>query len=107
MGMKIKKDDEIIVLAGKDKGRTGKVLRVLPKAKKVLIEGVNLVKKHKRPNPQKNEQGGIVEKEMPLAVSNVAILNPVTKKADRVWFKHLEDGRKVRCFRSNNEQVDI
>ena len=89
---KIKKGDEIIVLAGKDKGRQGKVLSVR-KNHRVVVEGINMCKKHMRPNPQKNIQGGIVDKEQPIHVSNLAIYNPTTKKADRVGFKFLEDGR--------------
>ena len=103
---KIKKDDTVMVIAGKDKGRTGKVIKLLSKSR-LLVEGVNMVKKHVRPNPQKNEQGGILDREAGIHVSNVAILNPVGKKADRVGFKILEDGKKVRCFKSNDEQVDI
>lgn len=101
---KIRKGDEIVVLAGKDKGRRGTVLRCVD-AEHVLVEAVNRVKKHVRPNPVKGQAGGIVEKEMPLHVSNVALVNPVTQKADRVGFKVLEDGRKVRFFKSNGELV--
>ncbi len=103
---KIKKDDMVIVLTGRDKGRTGKVIKQVGDDK-VLVEGVNIIKKHMKPNPQKNTEGGIIERESSINVSNVAILNPVTKKADRVGFKILEDGRKVRCFKSNGENVDI
>ncbi len=102
---KIKRDDSVIVIAGKDKGRQGKVLRILER--KVLVEGVNLVKKHKKPNPAANQPGGIIEKEMPLDASNVALYNPATKKADRVGIKTLTDGKKVRYFKSNGEMVDI
>lgn len=102
---KIKKGDEIIVLTGKDKGRQGKVLAV-HKNDRVTVGGVNLCKKHLRGNPHKNIQGGIVEKEKPIHVSNVALYNPAMKKADRVGFRFLEDGRKVRYFKSNNELVD-
>lgn len=102
---KIKKSDSVIVLSGKDKGRTGVVLKVLKN--KLLVEGVNMIKKHVKPNPQANTQGGIIDREAPIHCSNVAILNPVTKKADRVGFKVLNDGRKVRLFKSNSEQVDI
>ena len=102
---KIKKGDEVIVTTGKDKGKRGAVLRVVD-AEHVLVEGANMVKKHQRPNPMKNQQGGIVTKEMPLHVSNVAIWNPVTKKADRVGFRTLEDGRKVRFFKSNGEMIN-
>ena len=103
---RIKKGDEIIVIAGKDKGRRGTVLRVLDNGK-VLVENVNVVKKHQKPNPNVGIQGGIVEKEMPLQVSNVMLFNPITNKGDRVGIKTLEDGRRVRIFKSNNEVVDI
>jgi large subunit ribosomal protein L24 len=102
---KIKKNDDVIVISGKDKGKRGTVLRVLD-ADHVLVEGANRVKKHQRPNPMKNTTGGIVEKEMPLHVSNVAIFNPTTKKADRIGTKSLEDGRRVRTFKSNGEVID-
>jgi large subunit ribosomal protein L24 len=102
---KIKKGDEVIVLAGKDKGKRGLVLSVVS-AEKVLVEGVNTVKKHQKPNPNKGIEGGIIEKQMPINTSNVAIYNVQTKKADRVGFKILEDGKKVRFFKSNNEVVD-
>ena len=99
---KIRKGDEVIVLAGKDKGKRGAVVRCVD-AERVLIDGVNRVKKHTKPNPVKGQVGGIVEKEMPIHVSNVAVFNPVTQKADRVGFKTLEDGKKVRFFKSNGE----
>ncbi|ORU92338.1 MAG: 50S ribosomal protein L24 [Cycloclasticus sp. symbiont of Poecilosclerida sp. N] len=99
---KIKKGDEVIVLTGKDKGKRGLVLSVVS-ADKVLIEGINTVKKHQKPNPNKGVEGGIIEKQMPINVSNVAIYNEQTKKADRVGFRTLEDGKKVRFFKSNNE----
>jgi large subunit ribosomal protein L24 len=102
---KIKKGDEVVVITGKDKGRRGSVLRVVD-AEHVLVEGANKVKKHTRPNPLKGTAGGIIEKEMPLHVSNVAIFNPATQKADRVGFRMLEDKRKVRFFKSNGELVD-
>jgi len=102
---KIRKGDEVVVLTGKDKGRRGAVLRRVD-AERVIVEGVNRVKKHVRPNPLKGETGGIVEKEMPIHVSNVALFNPAAQKADRVGFKVLEDGRKVRFFKSNGELVD-
>ena len=104
MASKIRRDDEVIVLAGKDKGKTGKVTKVLVEDSKVFVEGVNLIKKHQKPVPQLQQAGGIVEKEAPLHVSNVAILNPTTGKADRVGFR-VEDGKKVRFFKSNNELV--
>ena len=101
---KIRKGDEVAVLTGKDKGKRGTVLRV--DGDVVVVEGINRVKKHVRPNPMKGQVGGIVEKEMPIQVSNVAVFNAATQKADRVGFKVLEDGRKVRCFKSNGEVVD-
>lgn len=103
---KIKKGDEIVVLTGKDKGKRGNVLRVLPDADKVLVENINVVKKHQKGNPQMGTPGGIIDKEMPIHVSNVSLVNPATGKADRVGFKLLDDGRKVRCFKSNGEVVD-
>jgi len=103
---KLKKGDDIIVIAGKDKGKRGTVTTVMPQNDRVLVEGINMVKKHQKPNPAMGAPGGIVEKEMPLHVSNVAIFNPGTGKADRVGIKILEDGRKVRIFKSNNEVID-
>ncbi len=100
---KIKKGDNVVVLTGRDKGKRGDVTRVA--GDQVLVAGVNQVKKHQRPNPMKGEQGGIVTKEAPIHVSNVAIWNPVTKKADRIGVRMLEDGRKVRFFKSNGEQI--
>ncbi len=102
---RIRKGDQVVVLAGKDKGRRGSVLRVLDDGH-VVVEGINRVKKHQKPNPFKGTTGGIVEKEMPLDASNLALFNPGTQKADRVGFKVLEDGRKVRVFKSNGEMVD-
>ena len=104
MASKIRRDDEVIVLAGKDKGKTGKVTKVLVETSKVYVEGVNLIKKHTKPVPQLQQPGGIVEKEAPLHVSNVAILNPKSGKADRVGFR-IEDGKKVRFFKSDNELI--
>ncbi|MBU0603651.1 MAG: 50S ribosomal protein L24 [Gammaproteobacteria bacterium] len=101
---KIRKGDEVVVLAGKDRGRRGTVLRRVDE-RSVLVEGVNRVKKHQRPNPMKGQQGGIVEKEMPIDISNVALFNPATSKGDRVGIKTLEDGAKVRFFKSNGELV--
>ncbi len=101
---KIRKGDEVAVLTGKDKGKRGTVLRV--DVDVVVVEGINRVKKHVRPNPMKGQVGGIVEKEMPIQISNVAVFNAATQKADRVGFKVLEDGRKVRVFKSNGEVVD-
>jgi large subunit ribosomal protein L24 len=102
---KIKKGDDVIVITGKDKGKRGTVLRVVD-VEHVLVEGANRVKKHQRPNPMKNTTGGIVDKEMPLHVSNVAIFNPTTQKADRIGSKRLDDGRRVRCYHSNGEVID-
>jgi len=103
---KIRKGDHVVVLTGKDKGKRGSVLRRVGD-EHVVVEGVNKVKKHAKPNPLKNQPGGIVEKEMPINVSNVALLNPQTHKADRVGFKVMQDGRKVRVFKSNGEMVDV
>jgi len=105
---KIKKNDEVVVIAGKSKGVRGKVLRIIKKDKKlkVIVEGVNLVKKHTKGNPQANKPGGIIEREAALDLSNVALFNPITKKADKVGFKVL-DGKKVRYFKSNNELVEV
>jgi large subunit ribosomal protein L24 len=104
--MKIRKGDEVIVTTGKDKGKRGTVLRMLLAEEKLVVEGVNRVKRHTRPNPMKNEQGGIVEKEMPIHMSNVALFNAKTGKGDKVGIKTLDDGRRVRMFKSNGEQVD-
>jgi large subunit ribosomal protein L24 len=103
---KIRKGDQVYVTTGKDKGKRGTVLRVLP-TDKVIVEGINVVKRHTKPNPTLGTPGGIVQKEAPLHVSNVAIFNPMTSKPDRVGIKTLEDGRKVRFFKSNNEVVDV
>jgi large subunit ribosomal protein L24 len=103
---KIKKGDDVIVITGKDKGKRGQVTRVLTDEGRVIVENINVAKKHEKPNPQLGVQGGIVEKEMPMDISNVAIFNPATGKADRVGFKSLEDGRKVRYFKSNGEVLD-
>ncbi|MBI2959978.1 MAG: 50S ribosomal protein L24 [Betaproteobacteria bacterium] len=102
---KIRKGDDVIVIAGRDKGKRGTVLRRVD-GDHLLVEGVNRVKKHMRPNPAKGVTGGIVDKDMPIHVSNVALYNPQTKKADRVGIKVVEDGRKVRVFKSNDEMVD-
>ena len=102
---KIRKGDLVILITGRDKGRRGAVLEVLADDR-VRVEGLNMSKKHQRPNPQIGQQGGIIEREAPLHVSNVQLYNPATKKGDRVGFKALENGRKVRIFRSNNEVVD-
>lgn len=104
---KVKKDDTVIVIAGKDKGRVGKVIRVLIKKGKAVIEGINIVSKNVKPNPERKIEGGITQKEMPIDLSNVALLNLASNKADRVGFKTLEDGRKVRYFKSSGEVVDV
>lgn len=101
---KIKRNDEVIVLTGKDKGKRGKVQAVVNDAR-IIVSGVNIVKKHQKPNPQMNVAGGIIEKEAPLNISNVAIYNPETGKADRVGFK-VEDGKKQRIFKSNGAAID-
>ncbi len=103
---KIRKGDEVMVITGKDRGKRGIVVQVRAD-QRVVVENVNIVKRHTKPNPNKGVAGGIVEKEMPLHVSNVAIFNPVTKKPDRVGIRTLEDGRKVRFFKSNDEVVDV
>ena len=102
---KIKTGDEVIVLAGKDKGARGSVTRVRPDGK-VFVEGVNMVKRHTKPNPNANQPGGIVEQEAALDRSNIALYNPATGRGDRVGFKVLDDGRKVRVYRSSGEVVD-
>jgi len=104
MTSKIRRDDEIVVIAGKDKGKQGKVLKVITGKDRLIVEGVNLVKKHQKPNPQLSVPGGIIEKEASIHVSNIAIVNPETGKADRVGFR-FEDGKKVRIFKSNGEQI--
>lgn len=106
MAMKIKKGDTVIVLAGKDKGRQGEVKRRVS-VDLVLVDGINKVKKHVRPNPNRQIEGGIVEKEMPIHISNVAIYNSATQRADKIGFKILDDGRKVRYFKSNNDVIDV
>ena len=103
---KIRKGDQVVVLSGRDKGRKGAVLQVLGDGR-VLIESINRVKKHQKPNPQANKQGGIIEKEMPLPASKVAIWNPSAKKGDRVGIKVLADGKRVRFFKSNGEMLDV
>ncbi|MGZ8201929.1 MAG: 50S ribosomal protein L24 [Burkholderiales bacterium] len=103
---KIRKGDDVVVITGRDRGKRGTVLRIVD-SEYIVVEGANRVKKHQRPNPMKGVQGGIIEKEMPLHVSNVALFNPGTKKADRVGVRTLEDGRHVRFFKSNGEVVDV
>jgi large subunit ribosomal protein L24 len=102
---KIRKGDQVVVLSGRDKGRQGQVLQVLASGH-VLVENVNKQKKHQKPNQQANQPGGIIEKEMPLAISKVAIWNAGSKKADRIGYKTLADGKKVRFFKSNGEMLD-
>lgn len=104
---RIRKGDEVVVLAGKDKGKRGVVLNVLHKEEKVIVENINMIKRHTKGNPMQGTAGGIIEKEAPLHISNVAMWNSVAGKPDRVGFKKLEDGRKVRYFKSNNEVVDV
>jgi len=103
---KIRQGDDVVVLTGKDKGKRGTVLRLL-KDGRAIVENVNMAKKHQKPNPQRGVPGGIVDKEMPLHLSNVGLYNPEKDGADRVGFKVLEDGRKVRVFKSNGEVVDV
>jgi large subunit ribosomal protein L24 len=103
---KIRKGDEVIVIAGKDKGKRGAVVRRVG-VEHVVVKDVNRVKKHVKPNPMKGEVGGVVDKDMPLHISNVSLYNPATKKADRVGFKSLENGKKVRVFKSNGEVVGV
>ena len=102
---KVIKGDDVIVLAGRDKGKRGTVLRILNN-RQVLVDSVNVVKKHFRPNPNNGETGGIIQKEMPFALSNVAVYNPNSNKGDRIGIKWLEDGRKVRFFKSDGEVID-
>ena len=102
---KIKKGDQVVVLSGRDKGRRGSVVQVT-RGGAVLVEGINKVKRHTKPNPQANQPGGIIEKEMPMPLSKVALWNPAAKKADRVGIRKLADGKKVRFFKSNGEVVD-
>lgn len=103
---KIKVGDDVMVVAGKDKGKRGSVLKVIDRAQ-VLVENVNLAKKHQKPNPNKGVPAGIIDKEMPLHISNVGLYNPAKGRADRVGFKVLADGRKVRVFKSDGEVVDV
>ena len=103
---RLKKGDDVIVIAGKDKGRRGTILKMLADDR-VLVENVNMIKKHTRPNPNKGETGGIVEREAPLQASNVMLYIPRAKKGDRVGIRTLDDGRKVRFFKSDNEVVDV
>jgi large subunit ribosomal protein L24 len=102
---RVRKGDEVVVLAGRDKGKRGTVVRRID-AEHVVVEGVNRVKKHQRPNPMKGVTGGIIDKDLPIHISNIALFNPATKKGDRSGVKTLDDGRKVRVFKANGEQVD-
>ena len=104
--LKIRKGDEVVVLTGKDKGKSGKVVQLVA-GDKVLVEGINRVKKHQKPNPNAGITGGIIDKDMPIHISNVGLYNPESKKADRVGLKFLDDGKKVRYFKSNNEVIDV
>ena len=101
---RVHENDEVVVIAGKDKGRRGKVLRV--EGDRVVVEGVNRVKKAVRPNPQKNERGGLIGREMSIHQSNVMLYNPTSQKGDRIAYKRMEDGKKVRYFKSNGETID-
>ena len=103
---KIRKGDDVMVITGRDKGKHGTVLRVL-EDNRLIIENVNIIKRHTKPNPQRGISGGIIEKEAPIQASNVMLYNPQTKKGDRVGFRVLEDGRKVRFFKSTQEVVDV
>jgi len=103
---RIRKGDDVVVIAGRDKGKRGSVLRVMPDGR-VVVADVNMVKRHTKPNPNRGITGGIIEKEMSLDPSNIMLFNPQTSKGDRVGFKILEDGRKVRYFKSTDEVVDI
>jgi large subunit ribosomal protein L24 len=103
---RIKKGDQVIVIAGKDRGRQGNVIRVIDN-ERVLVEGISMVKRHTKPNPNRGVTGGIIEREATIHISNVMLFNPITKKGDRIGFRTLEDGRKVRYFKSNDEVVDV
>jgi large subunit ribosomal protein L24 len=103
---RIRRGDDVIVIAGKDKGRQGTIIRLLG-TNRVLVEGINLVKRHTKPNPTRGVAGGIIEREAPIHTSNVMLYNPFTQKGDRVGFRILDDGRKVRYFKSNNEVLDV
>ncbi|MDE3010496.1 MAG: 50S ribosomal protein L24 [Pseudomonadota bacterium] len=101
---KIRKGDEVVAITGKDKGKRGTVVRVLEGA--VVVQGINVVKKHQKPNPIRGQVGGIIDREMPIDISNIALFNPATQKGDRVGIRVLEDGRRVRFFKSNGEVID-
>ena len=104
--MRIRKNDDVIVIAGKDKGKTGKVLATDPKKKSAVVEGVNFIKKHTRANPQKNIKGGVVEREGPVHVSNLMVIDPESSRPTRVSYKRLEDGRKVRVAKRSGAMLD-
>ena len=104
--LKIKRNDDVLVTVGRDKGKRGKVLKVLDNGR-LIVSGINMVKKHTKPNPQQGIAGGIVQKEAPIDSSNLGIFNPKTEKADRVGFRVLDDGKKVRFFKSDNELIDV
>ena len=104
---RFRKGDEVIVTAGRDKGRRGTIIKMIPERDRVIVEGINMVKKHQKPNPHANLPGGILDKEMPIHVSNVQIYNPVSKKGDRIGLKTLKDGQKVRFFKSDGEVIDV
>ena len=103
---RIRKGDEVVVIAGKDKGKRGSVMRVMPDGR-FVVSDINMVKRHTKPNPGRGVPGGIIEKEMPIDPSNVMLYNPQTSKGERIGFRILEDGRKVRYFKSTSEVVDI
>lgn len=110
MAVKIRKGDMVVAIAGKDKGKTGVVLNISNDGKRYVVEGINLIKKHVKPNPNANEEGGIVSREAAIHHSNVMVYNPVTKKGDRVKFKFVKKGdvtKKVRCFASNDEMIEV
>ncbi len=104
---RIKKGDEVVVIAGKDKGKRGLVVKVMGDKDRLIVENINMAKRHTKGNPMRGAPGGIIEKEIPIHISNVALWNPVTNKPDRIGFRFLEDGKKVRYFKSNNEVVDV
>ena len=105
--LKLKTGDQVRVLAGDHKGSEGKIVKLLKSKNLAIVEGVNMVKKHTKPNPAKGDQGGVVSKEMPLNISNIAIFNSVTQKADKVAIKSLKDGKKIRIYKSNQEAIDV
>ena len=105
MAAKFKKGDSVVVLSGRDRGKTGEIMRVVPSEQRLYVQGVNVVKRHTRPT--QTSPGGIIEKESPIRISNLGMYNPNSKKADRVGFKFLEDGKKVRVFRSDGEMIDV